>query len=102
MFRLRNRQGQSLELRSEDGNVVVEEEAPSLAGTPFLGDQKAIIFREGFHYPARFDADGEELGPDLDQKLVWRDGGYHHALPAEPSHFHRYGIAAVDLSPGSE
>lgn len=73
--------------------------AAELAGRPYGGDPRAVIFREGFHYPVRFDSDGNELGPDAGLPLVWRDGGLHHALPDEPNHFHRYGLNAVELVP---
>lgn len=74
----------------------------SLGGTHYFGDPKAVIFREGFHYPALFDTDGNEVGPDLASPLVWRDGGYLYAKPDDPNHFHTYGLNAVDLDPGAE
>lgn len=72
---------------------------PSLAGTPYVGDKKPI-FRDGFFYLCDTDPDGNELGPDTTVPLIWRDGGFHYALPEDVNHFHAHGLNAVELEPG--
>lgn len=79
----------------------VEDAAPSLAGTPYLGDKKPV-FRDGFFYLCATDENGAELGPDTSVKLIWRDGGFHYAEDTDPNHFHTYGVNAVELEPGTE
>jgi hypothetical protein len=74
---------------------------PDLAGTPYRGDRN-VAFRDGFYYVCPFDADGNEVGPDVSTPLVWRDGGLHYARPEDPNHFHSYGLNALELEPGSE
>lgn len=83
-------------------DAVAKEEAASLAGTAYLGDRKILIFREGFYYPAKFDSEGNELGPNLDLPVVWRDEAFRYALPEDPNHFHAHGLNAVELDPGAE
>jgi hypothetical protein len=68
-------------------------------GTPFVG---AHVFREGWFYPLLFDADGNDLGPNTNQPLVYKDGTLLHAEPTDLSHFHAYGLKEVELVPESE
>ena len=81
--------------------VVVEPatEAGPKSGDPYQGDSRAIIFREGFHYPILFDGEGNEIGPDIDHPLAWFEDRkeFAHAAPDEPNHFHRYGLNPTEL-----
>lgn len=81
--------------------AAVEAEAPSLAGTPYVGDKRPI-FRDGFFYLCDTDPDGNELGPDTTVPLIWKNESFHYALPEDVNHFHAHGLNEVELEPGAE
>lgn len=66
------------------------------AGTAYEGP---VCFWNGAHYPVEIDRNGNEAGPDLSRRLLWReeDGGYVYAADTDPTHFHVYHQREVEI-----